>query len=64
MKYKRADGANVKCGVTLNSLREQQYALNRQMLLAVQLGDTKMQEILKVRLAELQTEIDRMTLRR
>ncbi len=64
MKYKRVDGTSVKCGVTLNSLREQQYALNRQMLLAVQQGDNKMQEILKARLAELQTEIDRMALRR
>lgn len=64
MNYKETDGAGVKSGVTLNSLRDQQYAMNRQMLLAVQLGDIKMQEILKVRLAELQTEIDRMTLRR
>lgn len=64
MKYKRVDGTSVKCGTTLNGLREQQYALNRQMLLAVQRGDNKMQEILKARLAELQTEIDSMTLRR
>ncbi|MCI9512841.1 MAG: hypothetical protein HFF61_00725 [Oscillospiraceae bacterium] len=64
MKYKRVDGTSVKCGVTLNSLREQQYALNWQMLLAVQQDDNKMQEILKVRLAELQTKIDRMALRR
>lgn len=63
MSYKESDGTDVKRGVTLNSLREQQYAMNRQMMLAVQLGDTKMQEILKMRLEELQAEIDRMTLR-
>lgn len=64
MNYKGTDGADVKRGVTLNSLRDQQYAMNRQMLLAVQLGDVKMQEILKMRLAELQAEIDRITLRK
>lgn len=64
MSYKESDGTDVKRGVTLNSLRDQQYALNRQMLLAVQLCDIKMQEILKTRLAELQTEIDRITLRK
>lgn len=63
MSYKESDGTDVKRGVTLNSLREQQYAMNRQMMLAVQFGDTKMQEILKMRLEELQAEIDRMTLR-
>lgn len=64
MNYQGTDGACVKRGATLNSLRDQQYAMNRQMLLAVQLGDIKMQEILKARLAELQAEIDRITLRR
>lgn len=49
--------------VTLNSLRDQQYALNRQLLLAVRLCDSQTQEAIQARLAELQQEIDRLTLR-
>ena len=30
-------------GITLNTLRDQQFSLNRQMLLALQLGDEKAQ---------------------
>ena len=50
-------------GITLNTLRDQQYSLNRQMLLALQLGDEKAQERIQAQLAEIQTEIDRITLR-
>lgn len=50
----------VRPAVTLNSLRDQQLGLNRQLLLAVQLGDQKTQESLQQRLSALQAEIDRM----
>ena len=40
-------------GITLNTLRDQQFSLNRQML----------QERIQAQLAEIQTEIDRITLR-
>ncbi|MCI8740521.1 MAG: hypothetical protein HFG10_10495 [Oscillibacter sp.] len=50
-------------GITLNTLRDQQFSLNRQMLLALQLGDEKAQERIQAQLAEIQTEIDRITLR-
>lgn len=50
-------------GISLNSLREQQYALTRQMLLAIQLHDAQAQERLQARLTEVQEQIDRITLR-
>ena len=50
-------------GITLNTLRDQQFSLNRQMLLALQLGDEKAQGRIQAQLAEIQTEIDRITLR-
>lgn len=50
-------------GITLNSLREQQCALNRQMLLAMQLHDDRAQERLRRQLEEVQAEIDRISLR-
>ena len=50
-------------GITLNTLRDQQFSLNRQMLLALQLGDEKAQERIQAQLTEIQTEIDRITLR-
>ena len=55
--------ALVGLGITLNTLRDQQFSLNRQMLLALQLGDEKAQERIQAQLAEIQTEIDRITLR-
>lgn len=63
MKDQRFREALVGRGITLNTLRDQQYSLNRQMLLALQLGDEKAQERIQAQLAEIQTEIDRITLR-
>lgn len=45
--------------VTLNSLREEQRALNRRMLLAVQLRDLEAQETLRRELEEVAAEIER-----
>ncbi len=63
MKDQRFREALVGRGITLNTLRDQQFSLNRQMLLALQLGDEKAQERIQAQLAEIQTEIDRITLR-
>ena len=51
-------------GVTLNSLREEQRALNRRMLLAVQIRDLKAQEALRRELEEISAQIDRFLTRR
>lgn len=45
--------------VTLNSLREEQQALNRRMLLALQLRDLETQETLRRELEEVAAEIER-----
>lgn len=50
-------------GVTLNDLRDQQHSLNMQMLLAIQVHDESEQALLKKRMAELQIQIDRLSLR-
>lgn len=50
-------------GITLKTLQEQQYALNRQMLLAIRLHDTETQERLQGQLTEVQEQIRRMSLR-
>lgn len=50
-------------GITLKTLQEQQYALNRQLLLAIRLHDTETQERLQGRLTEVQEQIRRMSLR-
>ena len=50
-------------GITLNTLRDQQFSLNRQMLLAIQLSDAAAQKRIKAQLAEVQIEIDRFILR-
>lgn len=63
MKDQRFREALAGRGITLNTLWDQQYSLNRQMLLALQLGDEKAQERIQAQLAEVQTEIDRITLR-
>jgi len=47
-------------GVTLNDLRDQQYSLNMQMLLAIQTHDSAAQKRLKGQLAELQERIDQL----
>lgn len=47
----------------MNILRDQQYSLNRQMLLAIQLSDAAAQKRIKAQLAEVQIEIDRFILR-
>lgn len=44
--------------VTLNSLREEQQALNRRMLLAVQLRDLETQEALRRELEEVAAQIE------
>ena len=46
-------------GVTLNSLREEQRALNRRMLLALQVRDLDAQEVLRRELEEIAAQIDR-----
>lgn len=46
-------------GVTLNSLREEQRALNRRMLLALQVRDLEAQEVLRRELEEIAVQIDR-----
>lgn len=63
MNYEKSEKALAGRGMTLNILRDQQYSLNRQMLLALQLNDTKTQKRIQAQLAEVQTEIDRITLR-
>lgn len=63
MNYEKSGGASFNRGTTLNILRDQQYSLNRQMLLAIQLSDAAAQTRIKAQLAEVQTEIDRITLR-
>lgn len=50
-----------KWGVTLNDLRDRQYFLNMQMLLAIQIHDGAAQKRLKGQLAELQERIDQIT---
>lgn len=46
-------------GVTLNSLRDEQRALNRRLLLAVQLRDQEAQESLQRELEEIAARIER-----
>lgn len=46
-------------GVTLNSLREEQRALNRRMLLAVQVRDLEAQEALRRELEDVGARIER-----
>lgn len=46
-------------GATLNSLREEQRALNRRMLLALQVRDLEAQEVLRRELEEIAAQIDR-----
>lgn len=46
-------------GVTLNSLLEEQQALNMRMLLAVQLRDTEEQESLRRELEDITAQIER-----
>ena len=45
--------------VTLNSLREEQQALNRRMLLALQLRDLETQETLRRELEEVAAVVER-----
>lgn len=49
-------------GVTLNDLRDRQYSLNMQLLLAIQVHDITAQKRLKGQLAELQERIDQITM--
>lgn len=46
-------------GVTLNSLREEQRALNRRMLLAVQVRDLEAQAALRRELEDIAARIER-----
>lgn len=64
MNYEKSGDTPHRRVGTLSGLRDQQCALNRQMLLAIQLCDVAAQETIRARLAELQEEIDRITLRR
>lgn len=51
----------VSRGVTLNSLKDELYALNMLMLLAMQHHNEKAQEDIKKQTAAVQAEIDRMS---
>jgi len=51
-------------GVTLNSLLEEQRALNMRMLLAVQLRDEEAQKSLRRELEEVAERIERLLTRR
>lgn len=51
-------------GVTLNGLLEEQRALNRRLLLALQLRDQAAQEALRRELEETAAAIDRLLARR
>ena len=51
-------------GVTLNSLLEEQRALNMRMLLAVQLRDEEAQKSLREELEEVAERIERLLTRR
>lgn len=46
--------------LTLNSLRQQQYSLNRLLILAIQSGDTELQASLERELKDKEALIDRM----
>lgn len=48
--------------ITLNSLKEQLYTLNMQMLLAIQCHDEKVQEEIRKKMDELQEEMDQLIL--
>ena len=50
-------------GITLNSLKEQLYSLNMQMLLAIQNHNEEVQKKIEKQTAEVQGELDRMNLR-
>lgn len=63
MTQEKSGAAFTGRGITLNSLREQQYALNRQLLLTIQLHDAQTQEQLQKQLAEIQKQIDCIGLR-
>ena len=60
MNNPASGGVPARPMVTLNSLRDQQLGLNRQLLLAVQLHDANAQESIRQQLTALQEEIDRM----
>lgn len=53
----------VSRGVTLNSLKDELYALNMRMLLAMQNHNEEAQEDIKKQMAAVQKEIDHMCLR-
>lgn len=61
MSCRGPDGTAGRSGVTLNDLRVRRSALSCQLLLAVQLCDTRAQEAVRARLEETRREIDRMT---
>lgn len=46
--------------LTLNDLQDQRHSLNMRLLLAIQSGDTKLQEILEQELSVINEKIDRM----
>lgn len=49
-------------GITLNSLKDQLHSLNMRMLLAMQNHNEEAQEELKKQMADVQKDIDRMSL--
>lgn len=58
----QTEPGSVNRGTTLNSLKEQLYALNMRMLLAMQNHDEDAQKDIKEQMAAVQEEIDRMCL--
>lgn len=58
--YDKYKTGRLSRGTILNGLKDQLYSLNMQMLLAVQSHNESEQEKIRVQMAELQEEIDRM----
>lgn len=53
---------SINRGTTLNSLKDQLYSLNMRLLLAMQCHNEEGQEDIRVKIAAVQAEIDRMCL--
>lgn len=60
--YQRSRTASTSRSITFDRLKDQLHSLNMRMLLAMQHHDENAQEELKKQMAEVQEEIDRMSL--
>lgn len=61
-QYHNANTSSIEKRITLNSLKEQSYTLNMQMLLAIQSHDEKTQEEIKKKMYELQEQMEHLSL--